>query len=586
MTDVVRSPPMNAWTLAKFVSKDVFLEYLLQTQGSNRAGFLERLEQNQKEAKRAEIAIKATYMGLFSALAVVPLIGFFEIMRFTTNIFFEKGMLLVAGGLLSGFYFLLTLVYLLLFGVMNMSPLFRGETFRWLNTLPISTRTRRNTCFFSAFRSFSIPLVTMTVIPPILVLFFTPDIFSVLIATGAAFVNTVFSFCILVLFSERISRGIGDSGGSTGKGNTSRILLTIGSISAGTGISILMNVIFRVGEDIFKSLASIGATPAWNIFLSLIPYPFAPGYVITAAVINSADIPSYLLISTILGLALFIFITYGLYRRSMRVLANVVNPEPSKIPTSNILGQPVEEKHGLQIEIMTESPVRALRRNDMASLTRDMRALTFLLLPLMMPILSMIPTAISFGSSSTVVPETIVLSVALNVIIPMTIFGAGAMTAGMLNAETMSAALLAVLPIKTSDRAKVKLRLMVPLQIAGFMAPSILFITQTVFPLLFTIMIASLPLVITFLLFAFLVRIRLFGKLKFRYILEEAHLEHKISKWIFIYLLNICLYAAAIFPGFVITGGFGSFLFIMILLIIGGTGLCTCLFIFHHMFPK
>jgi hypothetical protein len=115
---------------------------------------------------------------------------------------------------------------------------------------------------------------------------------------------------------------------------------------------------------------------------------------------------------------------------------------------------------------------------------------------------------------------------------------------------------------------------------------SILLTIQTRSVIVLILMLCSLPTIWTFLLLMFEMKISLFGKMKYRYVLEEVNKRHKFMKWVamiaaevgFFFIIFIIISFLFLF--------FGIFIAILGAFLMGLITLSITLFVLYKMFPK
>lgn len=583
--EIVEKVPLaseNVWTLASKVSDEVSLDSMLQSQGPNQSRFLERLEKNQRSAHSMSRGLKVLYVCIFSVVAIMPLLAIIQVTDLVqygdapATILFSVGMIL-------GFDFVLEMVYLLILGVINLGSLFAGDVFKWLETLPISRSTRQKVGFLAAFRSFDAALVTMVVALPVIVSIFTRNIFLTIACLGVSILHVMLVFSILIIVSERFGRFTRGSANTTGRANVVRVITMVVYVMASIGISILIQIAIRSTSGIIAFFISIGSIPEWDLLFSLIPYPFAGGYLVVAAAMNPASIPLSMWICIIVGIGILILITWAAFRRAMHMLRNLVVGQGVSVGKESASGVPIKEK---LIEFAPRTPYQAFRKKDLSTATRDVQTLTYLIMPLMLPFISLIPTLLSSPTSGANSDLGLEFFIFWFILTLLSVFSAGTMTIGLLNIESTGASILATLPILVRDQAKAKLSIMVPIQLVGFLLPTFLFLTNPSSFVMLVAILASIPLVITILLTTFLLKVRLFGKLRYRYVLEEARMNKKFSKWILIFLADGVIWAAFTFPAFPVFGSLDLRPILPIWLISGGLGILICLYAFHRMFSR
>jgi len=142
------------------------------------------------------------------------------------------------------------------------------------------------------------------------------------------------------------------------------------------------------------------------------------------------------------------------------------------------------------------------------------------------------------------------------------------------------------LPIIPRDQAKAKLILMFVFQTITTLAPSLMYIGRTVFLNSIFTALLGLPIILLFLFTMFELRVYLFGKSKYYYVVEEVFPEKKIPKWIFIFIVVYSLYFFILSLAFFIYLTGGVIIMSTSLCIIVVVGFIIIFLIINKMLPK
>ncbi|GAG83124.1 unnamed protein product, partial [marine sediment metagenome] len=118
----------------------------------------------------------------------------------------------------------------------------------------------------------------------------------------------------------------------------------------------------------------------------------------------------------------------------------------------------------------------------------------------------------------------------------------------------------------------------------SLMAIVLTLLTQSVNVLI--LILGTLPITWALLLFAFQMKVRLFGTMKYKYVLEEVNINNKLVKWVSIVFadIGICIFVLILGFTFFITLGFIPAT--IILFFLGLIGLSVLIYTFTKMFPK
>jgi len=363
------------------------------------------------------------------------------------------------------------------------------------------------------------------------------------------------------------------------RANIIRIITMGGFVAIAFSSSFLIPMVFGLVEQIFILFPTNESSMFLNLVLSIIPFPFAPGYLI-AIFITSTQVPFELLITTGIGIIFFIAITFFTYRFAIKELRSVTLTE-EKIPRRK--KRKIIKLEEIHVEVKTSSKIKTFIRKDLMSASRDLQTFMFLIMPIIYPII------LIFSLQGLIVDEVtspfsllILWSVALgvNLFIPIIL------VIGLLSIEESGSSTISSLPVIPRDQAKSKIIFMISIQAISLIFTGIIltFITRSLELLL--LFIIAIPITWIFLLYIFEAKIRLFGRLKYKYIIEELNKEHKTLKWIAMIASEVVIYFAILIFTFIIFGVYGIIGSIISLIIISVIGLSILIFSFVRMFPK
>ena len=160
---------------------------------------------------------------------------------------------------------------------------------------------------------------------------------------------------------------------------------------------------------------------------------------------------------------------------------------------------------------------------------------------------------------------------------------------GALSVESSGATILASLPIIRRNQAKAKIRWVIILLPLSTIVQVLFFVTKSYFLDITIIFLLLLPLSICIGIGTVELKVIMFGKLKYKYVLEEVNLRLKYVKWAAIFIIDLLFWVVMLIPlmifapdensidlrGFVIVFG-------IIDVILG----ISVYIIFNKMFPK
>ncbi len=562
------------YSLAKYPTYEILMEASLASSGAHQARLIEKFKKNKKYIRNQFLAMKIVFSFLFAFLPLFSLIPYFQIADYIRQGAFTLNTIIFVSSFLFGIYLGMMLLYMLMFGMISTSSFMSGNAFKWLQTLPFSKKDLKKIGFMTLFRNLDIPIIILTLSFPLFMLFVTLNILIFLVTLLVSFVNVVFSFSFLVIIGEKLSFLFSESKGKSKKANVVRMLTMLGYFIIIFGTSFVIQWAIGAIDTFFVIFATSEPSDTVNIFLSLIPFLLAPGYLISLSIVPN-QVPPALLFSTLAGFALFILLTWGLFRKARGALRSVVSTE---IKTEKIV-----ERKPIQVEVKPITPIKAFLRKDLISSTRDIQSFMFIFLPIFYPLIMVLTLqGPLIGEVTSIEGILMVWSIILGVYL----FIPPMLVAGFLNIEGSGASTIASLPVVPREQVKAKIILMLSIQGLSLVLLSIVLTFLLNSFLVILLLFLTLPIAWTFVLLMLEMKIALFGKMKYKYIIEELNKEHKIAKWILMIVSVAALYFIFLLVGNLSISLFGTTIAIILLSIIGIIALSSLIYIFTKMFPK
>ncbi len=564
---------LKYYSLSKYTCYEILMESQIASAGAHQARLIEKFKKNKNYIRNQFIALKIVFAFLFLFLPILPLFTYFEISEHLINGTYAINTLFFISSLLFVLYFGLTILYSLMFGMISTSSFMSGNSFKWLQTLPFSKKNLKKIGIMTIFRNLDIPLIVLVVGFPIIMLIATQNPLIFLVSLLVSFFNVIFSFSILVIIGEKMSFLFSESKTGSKRAGLVRTLTMLRYFI----IMFTSSFIFSWGISAVESLFEIFANTEPNIFLiiilSLIPYPFAPAYLISLSTIPG-QLQWGLILSSLIGFALFILLVWSLFKYAQRALHSAIS---SEIKTEKV------EKRDLEIEVKPISPIKAYMRKDIVSSTRDIQSFMFVFFPIFYPLLLVLTMGVPIAMEVTSTAGILIL---WSIILAVYLFIPPMLIVGFLNLEESGSSTVASLPILPRDQAKAKLLLMLTIQGLSLILASIVLTILLNSIIVILLLLITLPIAWTFLLFIFEMKIKLFGQMKYKYVIEELNKEHKIIKWVSMILSEIGLYFIILITGIILISFIGLEITILVLGIIGIISLSTLIFVFTRMFPK
>jgi len=333
--------------------------------------------------------------------------------------------------------------------------------------------------------------------------------------------------------------------------------------------------------DFFALLTSSEVPFLVNFFISLIPFPFAPGYLITMA-IEPTSFSSSLWFPVIIGMVLFVFLTLFTYKKALKAMRTVTSSASIEIKHTKSLKK-IPEKP-VEVLIEPRTPIKAYIRKDLLAATRDMQTFMFIITPLILPLMVLVPLLITpIGLGDSFLEDYFFVWMIITMYQPMISM---MVTSGFLNMEDSGASILSSLPIRTRDQAKAKLLLLGSIQTISYFLPLFVFIGNPEFLSYLLSFISYYPVVLTLLISMFQMKIRFFGRMKYKFVVEEFNTEKKITKWAIMVVVQFLIFFAFNLMGGILLTFFSPAIMFFASFLGGILALGVLLLSYNSMFPK
>lgn len=516
-------------------------------------------------------------MGIYLALLIFVPIQSLILIRSNNNGTVEIERLLLAGSGMIGTFFFMQIFYLLMFGLFTSTGLFSPDSYKWLSTLPVEKRSLSKIGLFTLFRSINIQTFVMMLLFPIAILVISQSFFIFLAALVVSFLNTIFALTILIIFGTKFTRIINSNVGNNRGSTLIRISVIIGylvgTMIASLGIQLVTPLMQNILANQYLSLGSIENL---NKILALVAFPLSGGYFMNILFLGVNSFSGMNIILSIVGLILFGFLDYVLVKKALKSFYLAIQPDEGTKSSSG-KATTIED-----IQISTNTPMKAFFKKDAQNVTRDVQSLMFVVLPIILPSLVMLITAIPVLAGD----EYVDLSAIYWLTIIYMFLGAFMLTFGVVDIENTGASVLASLPIVIREQAKAKILwafFIIPL---ANLIPGLFYIGKPFFWDVFFTFILSIPLGIIFSAFILELKVFLFGKMKYKYVLDEVKIEHKVLKIILMSIIGLVICILSIILIVTLTGKYEWIVAYSIIILIE-VGLGTIVYwIFNRMFPK
>ncbi len=567
------------YKISKYAYKEAFLESQLEMAGVNQAKILEKMEKNSKYMRTQDIAMKIVVVIYLAGMVILP-IQVYRLLNIAKTSGIPDQWAIFAGGISFSIFSAIQLLFLVTFGVFVSSGFFSGEEFKWLSTLPISKKDLHKITLFTFFRTIDAQFVTLALGFPIVTFFTTKSLLLTFISIIVSLLNMVFSFGILAVFGEKLNRIMKNSDVTSKRASIIRISVMVGYAVLTMGIALSFQMIIPEIEPFFTNYpANLDTYELINRYIGIIPYPLSGGFLISNLYVGTQDIPLVQLITPILGIIILFVINIWFYRIVMKKMDNIIFKK-----TGSLLDKDKQKITEIKdIKVKTVEPMKAFFNRDKKMASRDVQVIMMIVMPLLLPFIGYF--AMMFGAGASEMGDEFDMIV---IIMNLSYWMMSSMIIvyTLLSIESSGSTITQALPINPRDQAIAKIKwLLIILPISSLISliPYIgkdSFVTNLIY-IFITMSLGPLTGVITLIL-----RVRLFGKMKYKYVLGEINLGAKIWKWILIVIVDLIFYAIIItvFPVVLIAYGIGI---LSIVLLAGEIVILFILrFFFNRMFPK
>ncbi len=560
------------YKISKYVYNETFLSYTLNMSGSNVEEIQRKMQKNPKYIRNQTMTMRIVFGIYLFALVIIPYQLFKALSNLSIQNVVSNEWLIFCSGLFIAIYCAIQWVFLFMLGMFQGSSILEGGQFKWLATLPFDDKDLQKISLFTFFRSMDTSVIGLIFTLPLGIFFGTNNIGLALVGLVLSILNSLFGYSVLVILSEKMSRVISTNQGNNRRNNIIRIIW-LGSyiiviMLIGIGINAVSTQIFSLIET---PTMDVDSTVSWIKILAWIPLGLSQGILLGSLYIDSVSV-SMGLYASLISLGIFALIAWNLAKKSLKKLSNVIYPEESKGETT------VELTTISDISIDMRTPPEAFYKKDRNMATRDMQFLMFILMSLLFPSAALLFPLIGgdeFGA------ETVYSTVCIYIFM-----GSAFLTIGSMGIDQSGVTITASLPIIVREQVKAKLKWPFRLVPLSIIPPLIYFANTSQFAEALAIL--GITVIMSLILSVALIELKalMFGKMKYKYILEEYRTKNKVLKWIGIGIFGFFLYILTFVPLLVLSeqGEIAKiwYIFLPIELVLSA----VLYGIFNYMFPK
>lgn len=556
----------SLFSLSKLTTYEILIEEQIEQLGTVRFQYFRRYLSSQNSLKRRFIISKISGAVIFGILPLIPLLTYFQILNFINAGTYPIELILFVGSLLFGLFFLFQFFNFFLMAMVNTMKILSGKIFEWFETLPISREKLKKLILLTLIRSLDINLIVINFAFPIMMLIGSQNLMVFSICIGISILQTIMSFSLLVLFSERMNRILNINEIGAKRTHIFRLM------NLASYIIIVISSIFLIqwalsSMRLFFILFLRSAAPTLIIMiLSMIPFPIAPGYLLSLF-ITPHRVPIHIMINILVGVTLFIILTYFIYLQSIKGIKKTTSSK-FKINKKEVVLNLADMKTPIKIKIKT--PIRAHIHKDLIIISRNLKDFSSVAIPIVFEFIFIF----TYYNIDIIGVSMFQIDFIFNivVIIGFNLLISGMIVYGILNIGESSTTIMGSLPLIPREQAKAKLILMFLIQTITVLTPSLMYISTNNFINSITTALWALPFVLLFLFIMFEMWIYLFGKAKYQFLIEKLLPEKRIGKWLLIFLIEYFIYFLTLSFAFLVyfSGGLlVLFLFVAIFLLYG-----------------
>jgi len=506
----------SLWGVSRFVSNESIFLAQMQAAGPNRERLLERYEQSMGSARNAQWAQTIAASAMLAFVSVLPLSGLAKLRDISVTASNVNDVLFATAVSVALFH-VMVLVMLLVFGVMFLVSIMDGEAFKFVSTFPLSGGDVQRLKTYVFLRMYGLPMGVVLLVFPIGGFVLTGSVPFLLVSLGVNAIGVAFVGYVLILIAHWLRSRVFSSDASR-RATLLRIIVMSGYLIAAMFVYLMMQSLVGVIQDLYTSSRLAGGSGgAVNAALGLVPFPFAGAYVVAASLVPASIVPARLLLSALVGVLLLAAITYGLSRRGNRMLQAIAMEDAPK-------AAPRARAAPSRVEVAVDPPTVALMRKSLLMASRDMGGITYLILPVVLPLIMVV----SMGSSGTTSPLEVLLSFSMYLgFIPLML------NTGLSSADEGLGGLLSSLPFRMRDLFRARqtvMALMMSLISVIAMGVAWLYVDD---PGTFAALVISIVPLYIVLIYVFLMLFSvLFGRVNRRYTFFAANIENKTFKYI------------------------------------------------------
>ncbi|NOQ54529.1 MAG: hypothetical protein GQ558_07995 [Thermoplasmata archaeon] len=371
------------WAMSMILWDEELFRSQLEAAGPQREQILERYAKSISSARTMQYMLVGIMCFMLAFMAAIPLAGLLNIITMDIDGTTVNDALF-ATGMAIGLYQTMSLVIMLVFGLLFLAQLMKGDIFHLLASLPMDQKGNQRVVLYMLFRMYGAPFIVMLLAFPVGGFLLTWSVTFLVVSILVNALLLVFIAFALVLVSDALARRVFSANATRGA-TVLRIAVMGSYIVIMMSVSLALTYMIRIVSDLYVTQRLAGGDgDLINAVMSIIPFPFSGGYLVALSVIPSGEVAPMIYVTTAIGLGILALMTYGVRRVGLRVLERVAKGQ--EMPGVG----PGHVASVGDIKIATRKPISAFMRNSILVSSRDMGSLVYLIMPIMLPFIMIV----------------------------------------------------------------------------------------------------------------------------------------------------------------------------------------------------
>ncbi len=580
-SQIVRSDK-ELMKISKVVYTEQFFHGMLEMAGSQKAQMLEKITKNPGYMKSQDVAMKV-FVSIFQLLLVIVPVSVFMNFQaaYTQNDHYQ---LLFALSSTISILTVFQIFYILIFGINSLTGMFGVDTYTYLETLPLSRKDLENISYQTLVHGFRYQLIAIFFTLPLAtaILMFLKSEYYVLpliVSFVRSYIVVQLSIWLTVRTSAYFAQKFSKYTINSRKNTIIRILFTL-VYAIG---SFMIYLVFQLAFSVLVQMVNQAVLPdnlriVLTYLFSAIPILFSDSYLYCMMFFQMGDFPVGIYLLSIVGTVLGVLIAIKLWK-STKTLIYTIGVKKQGMRSEG--REEITDINQLNVEVTT--PINAFIKRDVTAISRDLQLMMFVVMAFILPAFGLIINSSTANSGDILVEE--IFFATYSFISLYSMITALMVFSGLTQIEDDGNAIGISLPIVIREQAlaRVKLALYI-LLLAPIPTALYLMITQDLV-LYFLALLNLLAIPLFFVFFSIIMFSLSFGKVNKRYTLNMINIEHKILKYIAIFVLTFILYGLDTGAFIYFTGIYGPFASLILSLVFKMLGWVVLLGIFLKMFP-